>query len=665
MSFAGLPWILQMAAQRGTGLLVIQPGLHKDLGVVLQRQAFRDPHVLPVYGSSELAMLPFPNRPDKVFAEGGTGFQVCPVGRGGNTSLVMAEKLASLGREVEGKKLAIIVSYPWFLRTHVWPEPYAGNFSELQATRIATCPDLGFALKHRYAVRMLQMPETLKERRGLEKALQRLSGSKEKTGWVTTMKMNWQALQGAQLLMQDYVCTVTDLLGELPGSSPLPDLASASPAPPGSLPGEQGKCPASAMLVHPVPDDQKIERHDDYFADLMATTPEWADFELLLDTLAHFKARPLVIAIPMDGTVEDKNGVSQHQRNTLYYDRLADMCAKRGFAFEGLPEHEHNPEFLHHHRSHVSNEGWPYINQLLDAFYHDRLIKKKPQMAELPLAAVSKPLSAPNAAAPAADDTLAHGSAGQTRTYPLPGGLQMTFCYCPPGSFVMGSPAEEAGHDRDETAVPVRITQGYWLAQTELTQAQWKTLKALPKTRFQGSNLPLENVSWEEARLYLKDLTTTLKLPAGWIATLPTEAQWEHACRAGTTSPFNFGSVLDGTQANCLGTMPYGTSSPGTYLKQTRPVASHPANPWGLRDMHGNVWEWCADWYAASLFGGTDPLGPSTGISRVVRGGSWSNDAVHCRSASRNFSDPNTSSPNVGFRPALVFAGGSPLVSAR
>jgi len=135
---------------------------------------------------------------------------------------------------------------------------------------------------------------------------------------------------------------------------------------------------------------------------------------------------------------------------------------------------------------------------------------------------------------------------------------------------------------------------------------------------------------------------------------LPTEAEWEYACRAGTTTPFHFGSQLNGRQANCNGTVPYGTDTEGPNLEKTTPVGNYPANAWGLYDMHGNVWEWCSDWYGEYPAGSvTDPSGPAAGSYRVFRGGSWGNDAVCCRSAYRDWHDPSIRLFILGFRVAL------------
>ena len=137
-------------------------------------------------------------------------------------------------------------------------------------------------------------------------------------------------------------------------------------------------------------------------------------------------------------------------------------------------------------------------------------------------------------------------------------------------------------------------------------------------SRFKGIKRPVEQVSWEDSQQYIQKLNSLLAgtpgAPSGFKFSLPTEAQWEYACRAGTTTPFNFGSVLNGDKANCNGNYPYGTTTKGKYLQKTTEVGSYPANAWGLFDMHGNVWEWCSDWYGNYPSGAvTDLIGASMG----------------------------------------------------
>jgi len=233
--------------------------------------------------------------------------------------------------------------------------------------------------------------------------------------------------------------------------------------------------------------------------------------------------------------------------------------------------------------------------------------------------------------------------AGTVMSIDLPGKAVMKFCYCPPGSFMMGSPSSEPGRKRDEEyQVMVRFSKGFWLAQTECTQAQWVAVMGSNPSYFKGDDLPVEKVSWEVVQQFITKLNEAKTLPAGWKAALPTEAQWEYACRAGTKTAFSFGKTLTTKQANFDGL-------PGKITT----VASYAANAWGLYDMHGNVCEWCEDWFGKKLPGGTDPTGVPSGMRRVIRGGSWGNGEGNCRAADRLGSRPDAANLCQGFRVAL------------
>jgi len=253
--------------------------------------------------------------------------------------------------------------------------------------------------------------------------------------------------------------------------------------------------------------------------------------------------------------------------------------------------------------------------------------------------------------------TLDSAVAGQSIQFEIGQGQKMTLQFCPPGTFLMGSPPSELKRSYVEDQVQVRIAQGYWMGQTEVTQGQWAALMGSNPSHFKGNDLPVESVDWGEAQAFIAKLNQSVPLPGGWKYALPTEAQWEYACRAGTESVFSFGNVFNGLEANCDGNYPYGTSTKGPYLEKTAKVGSYAPNAWGLYDMHGNVREWCADWYGGKLSGGTDPVGASIGSDRVYRGGSWFDNAHFCRAAHRHGNSSVNRRKFVGFRVAAVPAG--------
>ena len=228
--------------------------------------------------------------------------------------------------------------------------------------------------------------------------------------------------------------------------------------------------------------------------------------------------------------------------------------------------------------------------------------------------------------------------------------LSMEMLWCPPGTFTMGSPESEVGRDDDKTLHAVTLTHGFWLGKHEVTQAQWQSIMGTTPSKFKGPNLPVETVSWDEAVSFCKKLTEREKkagrLPAGLAYALPTEAQWEYACRAGTRTAYSFGNAITEKQANFKGT--------NDNIKKTTPVGSYGPNAWGFHDMHGNVWEWCSDWYGGYPKGAmTDPTGPAVGSLRVIRGGSWFIDARYLRSAFRSWCGPVFRFNFLGFRPSL------------
>ena len=185
---------------------------------------------------------------------------------------------------------------------------------------------------------------------------------------------------------------------------------------------------------------------------------------------------------------------------------------------------------------------------------------------------------------------------------------------------------------------------------TEVTQGQWRSVMGDNPSGFKecGDDCPVENVSWNDIQGFMKKLN---EKEGASIYRLPTEAEWEYAARAGTTTPFYFGDCLSTDQANYNGNYPLADCPKGEYREKTVPVASFPPNKWGLYDMHGNVWEWCQDWYGEYPEGSvTDPEGPETGSNRVLRGGGWIGGARYCRSALRYGVAPADRGSSFGFR---------------
>jgi len=244
----------------------------------------------------------------------------------------------------------------------------------------------------------------------------------------------------------------------------------------------------------------------------------------------------------------------------------------------------------------------------------------------------------------------------QNFSIPLADNVILDMIWIQPGTFVMGSPKDELGRFNNETQHEVTLTKGYWLGKYEVTQAQYKAVMGKNPSKFTGDDLPVEQVNWNDAKGFCEKLTAIEKesgrLPEGYEYTLPTEAQWEYACRAGTTTSLNNGKDLTDNhkcpEIDEVGWYYYNKNEPQS-------VGHKQPNAWGLYDMHGNVYEWCLDIYGNYPTSPvTDPRGADSGSKHVLRGGGWDCRADHCRSAFRFDDSPSSSYRDCGFRIVLT-----------
>lgn len=270
-----------------------------------------------------------------------------------------------------------------------------------------------------------------------------------------------------------------------------------------------------------------------------------------------------------------------------------------------------------------------------------RVKTTKPQQVEIAPSAKEQPTPGKNPAGERDNHKI-----GDVLSMVLSDKEKITFQWCPPGSF-------------DIQAGQLTITKGYWLATTEVTQAQWSSVMgnnpcltpsswAGPHDRaaFVGVNLPVHNIRWPDAQDFIAKINAKGELPNGWKMTLPTEAQWEYACRAGVRKPAKY---YEGIQNDVAW---YGANSGG----QMHPVGTKKPNEWGLYDMLGNVWEWCDSWYDVDYKKSNliDPMGPSSGPGRINRGGAWSDEARCINPQFRSYGSMGRSDNLIGFRPAIV-----------
>jgi D-alanine transfer protein len=333
----------------------------KNQGLAFERAAARAPDILLLYGSSEL-IDPIPNRASDFFSREPTGFEVCPVGKAGTTSLIVLQKLGALGSGLRGRKVAISLSPSSFLTPAVRPEFYAGNFSLPAASNTLFGNALDLNLKTAIAKRMLQFPDTLGQDGLLRLAADCLTSGRPADRIVLAAMWPLGKLQNIILDLQDHFEALVYILGR---GKPVPDwlrrLSSHKVHLHKGTAGDRWETVTaeSPDTIHPA--------RDAAFRARVAAASEWTDLELLFRTLTELRARPLILSMPID--VYAARGVSRSARE-VYYDRMRELTQRYHFPLVEFEEHDADPTFMIAHREHPTPKGWMYYNRALDNFFH-------------------------------------------------------------------------------------------------------------------------------------------------------------------------------------------------------------------------------------------------------------------------------------------------------
>ena len=329
----------------------------KNQGLAFERAAARRPDILLLYGSSEL-IDPIPNRASDFFSSAPTGFQVCPVGKAGTTSLIILQKLGALGSELQRRKVAISLSASSFLRPSVRPEFYAGNFSLAAASGILFGNAIDLNLKAAIAKRMLQFPDTLAENGLVELAARCLASGRPVDRIVLMAIWPLGKMQNMMLDLQDHFEALVYILG---GGKPVPDWL----RPIHSHNAHPHKSSDGAALETESLGAIRLAR-DAAFRTRIAAATEWTDLELLFRTLTEIKAEPLILSMPIDAYAA--RGISRSTRE-VYYERMRELAQRYHFPVVEFEQHDADPTFLIAHREHPTPRGWMVYNRALDDFF--------------------------------------------------------------------------------------------------------------------------------------------------------------------------------------------------------------------------------------------------------------------------------------------------------
>ena len=343
----------------------------KNQGMVFQRTAARERRVLPLYGSSEL-IIGVPDRASKFFQNAPTGFQVSPVGAVGGTSLVILQKIAALGSDLRGRRLAISISPVWFLMPSTRVDWYEGNFSLLAASELTFGSAVDFELKRDIASRMLQFPGTLEKSPLLEFALRRLSSGNWFDRLIFCAILPFGKIYTAGLELQDHISAVAHILY---ATKPVPAWQRQRldrPTPIARAGEANSRAQAKVENIPANVESIAPGRLDSRFRNRMNAAPEWADLELLLRALAKVHARPLLLSMPMDGRFYDQQGYSRLAREN-YYQKMRALAQRYNFTLIEFEDHDEDPAFLDAKHTHLTQEGWLFYNRALNDFFHGRV----------------------------------------------------------------------------------------------------------------------------------------------------------------------------------------------------------------------------------------------------------------------------------------------------
>lgn len=345
----------------------------KNQGLAFQRAAARAPCVLPLYGSSELTAVVVPERAHIFFRTAPTGFQVSPVGAGGATLLIISQKVAALGSDLRGKKVAISLSPGWFLNPGSgWGEGYKGNFSLMAASEMIFGTALNFELKRDIASRMLKYPKTLESSPFLKFALKRLASRRWLDHALFCVLWPLGKAQTTILELQDHFAAFGYIRHKI---KPAPALQPETLDWPKLIASAGGTTTTDANRVTKTsnPGEAKtLGRKDLEFRNNLNASSGWIDLELLLRTLASVHARPLLLSMPLAGDFYDKRGISRSAREN-YYVKLRALVQRYHFAVVAFEGHDEDPAFLYLQKSHLTAKGWIYYDRALDDFFQERV----------------------------------------------------------------------------------------------------------------------------------------------------------------------------------------------------------------------------------------------------------------------------------------------------